>query len=304
MARRFTLVVVPHHHSHARTVGGPFVLACGILLAFIIALVVWSVGTTYVAALFDTGSLAALERDNALLVSRLHELEQRSETFAQRMNSTVQHDKELRIIAVMPDLPEAIRQVGVGGPLYAASDMVSSGSTLATATALEEKLHRLLREARLETASFQAITSKVETNQKVWRRVPTVRPVEGYLSSRFGVRNDPFTGRRRTHKGVDMGARSGARVQAPAEGMVIMTGWNRSYGRYVDIDHRNGFTTRYGHLSKILVQRGDHVRRRDPIGIVGETGRATGEHLHYEVRLHGRPVDPTFYFYPEETVVD
>lgn len=304
MARRFTLVVVSHRHTHARAVGGPFLLTCGILLAFLIALVVWGVGTTYVAALFDIGSLAELEQDNALLVRRIHEMEQRSETFAQRMNGMVQRDKELRVIVSMPDIPEAIRQVGIGGTPDVSAGIESPGSTLEAVTALEVKLRRLLREARLETASFQAITSKVKANQKAWTHIPTVRPVEGYLSSRFGSRKDPFTGRRRTHKGVDMGARSGARVRAPAEGVVIMTGLDKSYGRYVDIDHRNGFTTRYGHLSKILIERGDHVRRRDLIGIVGQTGRATGEHLHYEVRLHGNPVDPTFYFYPEEAIVD
>jgi len=118
------------------------------------------------------------------------------------------------------------------------------------------------------------------------------------------MRSDPFTGRPRLHKGVDFGAKPGTIVRAPADGIVVVTGWDRSYGRYIDIDHRNGYRTRYGHLSEILTWRDQEVKRGTQIGVVGQTGRATGEHLHYEVHLHGRLVDPVDHFYPENTVVD
>ncbi len=125
---------------------------------------------------------------------------------------------------------------------------------------------------------------------------PVGNPVKnGRLSSKFGWRIDPFTGRRKFHHGVDLAARRGAKVVAAASGLVTWAGKRGGYGNLVEITHADGYVTRYGHSSKILVSRGEIVRRGQPIARVGSTGRSTGPHLHYEVLLNGKKVDPSKY---------
>jgi murein DD-endopeptidase MepM/ murein hydrolase activator NlpD len=126
------------------------------------------------------------------------------------------------------------------------------------------------------------------------RLMPSVLPVEGgWYSSNFGYRIDPFTGLRAFHEGMDFMAAIGAPVHAAAGGVVVASEMHPQYGNMVDIDHGNGLTTRYAHMSKRLVKVGDVVLSGGKIGEVGETGRATGPHLHFEVRQNGTPLNPT-----------
>ncbi len=125
---------------------------------------------------------------------------------------------------------------------------------------------------------------------------PEGRPVTaGYMSSRFGSRTDPFTGRRAFHKGVDFAGREGAEVVAVASGLVIWSGERYGYGELVEINHGNGYVTRYAHNVDNLVAVGDTVRRGQVIARMGDTGRATGPNLHFEVLLNDKPVDPLTY---------
>ena len=125
---------------------------------------------------------------------------------------------------------------------------------------------------------------------------PDGRPVtSGYISSRFGNRTDPFTGRRAFHKGVDFAGREGAEVVAVASGVVIWSGERYGYGELVEVNHGNGYVTRYAHNADNLVAVGDTVRRGQVIARMGDTGRATGPNLHFEVLLNDRPVDPLTY---------
>ncbi len=122
--------------------------------------------------------------------------------------------------------------------------------------------------------------------------MPGEWPVEGRLISSFGQRNDPFSGEGAYHAGVDISAPSGTPVHVAANGTVIQLGGINGYGHLVVVDHGNGFVTYYAHLSEIDVIEGQQVRRGDTIGAVGSTGRSTGPHLHYEVRMNNIPVNP------------
>lgn len=134
-------------------------------------------------------------------------------------------------------------------------------------------------------------------NRKLHDEVrPGGRPVTaGYISSRFGTRTDPFTGRHAFHKGIDFAGREGAEVVAVASGVVIWSGDRYGYGQLVEINHGNGYVTRYAHNVDNLVAVGDTVRRGQVIARMGDTGRATGPNLHFEVLLNDRPVDPLTY---------
>jgi murein DD-endopeptidase MepM/ murein hydrolase activator NlpD len=125
--------------------------------------------------------------------------------------------------------------------------------------------------------------------------LPSIWPVEGRLMGAFGERTDPFSGEGAMHTGVDISAPTGTPVRTTADGIVSYAGWSNGYGRLIVVDHGNGVETYYAHLSHFGVVEGQEVRRGDPIGAVGATGRATAPHLHYEVRQGGAPVNPYHY---------
>lgn len=130
------------------------------------------------------------------------------------------------------------------------------------------------------------------TNEILMAATPSLMPVRGYPSDRFGRRADPFDGERDFHPGIDISAPRGAKVVATADGMVVFAGYQKDYGRLVAIEHKFGISTRYGHLNRYTVKPGDQVSKGDIIGYVGSTGRSTGPHVHYEVRLRNQPLNP------------
>lgn len=304
LRRRFTLVLIPHSHSNVKEVGGPLIVGCGLLLTFVFILGIWSIGSTYVVSFFDGGKVANLERENIQLTSRLQALNHLSESFQDKMEALILREQETRTIVGLPDIHPDIRQLGVGGSEEVPMLSEESDSPSFVANQIHNNLDRLLHEVQLEQASLRAIEEKAMQDKDYWRHIPTVRPVQGPTSSLFGMRDDPFTGLRRMHVGLDIAARRGEKVRATADGRVIHTGVDVNYGRFVDIDHENGYRTRYGHLSAITIKRYTRIKRGDIIGLVGNTGRASGYHLHYEVLRNDRVIDPASYFFPEQRVVD
>ncbi|MEP3225772.1 MAG: M23 family metallopeptidase [Parasphingorhabdus sp.] len=123
--------------------------------------------------------------------------------------------------------------------------------------------------------------------------IPSRKPVDSYrLTSSFGFRSDPFRGRRARHKGIDMAGPVGTPIYATADGIVGRSQWVRGYGNYIEINHGNEIQTRYGHMSRLNVKANARVKSGDLIGFMGSTGRSTGSHLHYEVRIAGEAVNP------------
>ena len=167
------------------------------------------------------------------------------------------------------------QKTGTGGPLI---ELKTGDQFLDSIHALEESLEQL-----------SSLRAKANT-------LPHGSPTPGQsISSRFGSRVDPFTKRRAIHGGLDFRAASGVPVLATAGGTIVKAGRHGGYGKLVEVDHGNGLTTRYAHLSRIRVKKGQTIRRGSLVGNVGSTGRSTGPHLHYEVRRKGRTVDPLKY---------
>ena len=133
---------------------------------------------------------------------------------------------------------------------------------------------------------------RTDKNLDILRHTPLGRPVSGSISSQFGGREDPVNGKEAFHSGVDMQAKRGEEVLATADGEVIQANNNGYYGRFVEISHGNGFTTHFAHLQDYKVKKGDKVKRGQIIGLAGSSGRSTGVHLHYELCLNGKPIDP------------
>jgi murein DD-endopeptidase MepM/ murein hydrolase activator NlpD len=176
----------------------------------------------------------------------------------------------------MAQLVTATPRSGTGGPFVPVKLPANAG-------AFERQLYRI-----------NVTRAQVERLSRTLALVPYRKPVIGEVefTSGFGVRNDPFLGRPAMHTGLDFRAATGDPVRATANGKVVSSGWTGGYGRMVEIDHGNGLSTRYGHLSEISVKVGDLIKIGQVIGAVGSTGRSTGPHLHYETRIDGEAVDP------------
>jgi murein DD-endopeptidase MepM/ murein hydrolase activator NlpD len=176
----------------------------------------------------------------------------------------------------MAQLESATPRSAIGGPFVPVKLPADAG-------AFERQLHRI-NVSRAQMARLNATLALVPY------RKPVLGEVE--FTSGFGVRSDPFLGRPAMHTGLDFRAAMGDPVRATANGKVVSSGWSGGYGRMVEIDHGNGLSTRYGHLSEINVKVGDAIKIGQVIGAVGSTGRSTGPHLHYETRIDGDAVDP------------
>ena len=186
--------------------------------------------------------------------------------------------------------PETARPLpGRGGALSSQSRPFSLGE-------LSSAIDRVALGLELRGDHLGLIDSELVLRQVMGRLLPTSQPLEDALpGSRFGWRIDPFNGRSALHEGVDFNAPSGTPIVAAGAGVVVSAGWHPGYGRKVDIDHGDGLITRYAHASKLLVKAGDIVRQGQKIAAVGSSGRSTGPHLHFEVRVNDEPRDPLQY---------
>lgn len=184
------------------------------------------------------------------------------------------------------------RSPGLGGP----EDLLfgeSASNELADVLRMMDELDLQLRDRQTQLGVLENLMLDRSLRARVQ---PEGRPVAaGWISSRFGRRTDPFTGRPAVHRGVDFSGRPGTQILSAGDGVVIFAGSRYGYGRMVEVNHGNGYVTRYAHNKENLVQVGDTVRKGQPIATMGSTGRATGTHLHFEVLLNGRQVDPMPY---------
>ncbi len=179
---------------------------------------------------------------------------------------------------------------------HAAGGMGGEGQSLSEVVAqLQQKLTWLKEEAVLQERYLRELTGIVGERRAQWASTPSIWPVRGWVSSGFGRRVSPFTGEDMMHGGLDISAPMSTPVKAPAAGIVIASGPEKSLGNVIVVSHGYGFKTLYAHMSKLRVRTGQNVKRGDLIGEVGNTGLSTGPHLHYEIELNGAAVDPLKY---------
>ncbi|MDR1241442.1 MAG: M23 family metallopeptidase [Deltaproteobacteria bacterium] len=213
-----------------------------------------------------------------------------------------QFDSKLR---VMMNLDRELEEIngGGGGPVTSTGGPMPTGLQplpLYRQELLSRRVHSLLdqmdTDTRVEELRQQDLLHAMRENRELLASTPSTWPVEGYLTSTFGNRVSPFgSGTSDFHKGLDIANRMGTPVRSPAKGTVTFIGWDGGYGNCVIINHGNNITTRYAHLSASTVTLGQTLMRGDKIGLVGNSGRSTGPHLHYEVRVGGVCVNPLRY---------
>ncbi len=161
------------------------------------------------------------------------------------------------------------------------------------------RLDKDVQETAVRETGILELWESLSERQSLLAATPSIKPVQGWFTSKFGYRISPFTGRPTMHQGLDIAAAPGTPIYATADGVVSFAGYDPGYGKLVSIDHGYGVVTRFGHTSQIFVEVGQHVHRRDLIAAVGNTGRSTGPHCHYEVRVNNVPVDPHNYVLDE-----
>ena len=231
-----------------------------------------------------------IQTQNAQIIamsSKLHSLDEdvrRVQQFDAKLRVMMNVDRDPPDTSAQTDAPENSTQGYV--PLYRqdllAKRMHSLADKIAEDVSMEEVRQQELLLALRENREFLAMT-------------PSIWPAEGHLTSGFGNRVNPFTGKAVLHAGLDIANRVGTPIVAPAKGTVVSAGWQNAYGNCVVINHGNSITTRYAHMDNFVVKEGQEVNRGEVIGAIGNTGRSTGPHLHYEVRVGGVPVNPMRY---------
>lgn len=185
-------------------------------------------------------------------------------------------------------------------PLNPMKGEVAAEKSTSNYATLVIRIDQAVKDSNLKEQSVIELWELLSDRQSLLAATPSIKPARGPVGSRFGYRTDPFNGKQRMHAGFDIVASPGSPVRAPADGVVSFAGWDEMYGKLVSIDHGYGVLTRYGHNSQIYVQVGQKVSKYDVIAAVGSTGRSTGPHCHYEVRVNGIPVDPANYILDEE----
>jgi hypothetical protein len=161
------------------------------------------------------------------------------------------------------------------------------------------RIDQAVQETIIREQGVLELWESLRERQSLLAATPSIKPTRGWFTSKFGYRISPFTSRPVMHNGIDIAAAPGSPIVAPADGIVSFAGYDPGYGKLVSIDHGYGVVTRFGHTSQIFVEVGQKVSRRDVIASVGNTGRSTGPHLHYEVRVNNVPVDPYNYVLDE-----
>ncbi len=228
------------------------------------------------------------------LLARLQMIKDKTEEVKQELRSLVWRDKILRLTHSIEQIPDAVRKMGVGGPRYFKANIPDSYLAKEVEETFES-LDLIDRELRLEEGSFEEIDKGIRKKLHKILHTPSIPPTYGRITSKFGYRIHPIHKKREFHKGIDIANRPGTPVVATADGKVIYAGWVKGFGKFVLIQHGYGYTTAYGHLKNITVRKGQYVKRGQLIGTMGRTGLATGTHLHYEVRVVNKPVNPLKY---------
>jgi murein DD-endopeptidase MepM/ murein hydrolase activator NlpD len=223
----------------------------------------------------------------------------RLETLTQEVTRLYTFDDQIRRLAGMQEAESAIAMGGGTLELQKALAEGEQAEHEQLVDRLYQDLQQLEREVALRAESLEAVTTYLNQQKDRLAATPSIWPTQGYVSSRFGSRISPFTGRQQQHTGIDVAAQRGTPILAAADGVVTFSGKLAGYGRAIVITHGFGFKTFYGHNQENKVRKGQQVKRGQAIGTVGNSGYSTGSHVHYEVIVDGAPVDPLKYIIDE-----
>lgn len=300
--KKKTFIYLPDGGKKARQINVPRFLLVSIPLLVFVALLfsgygVWSHRTVK----GKTRHLKLLQKEHLKQREQLFALKQEVDRIGQQTLDLKKLDDKIRMMVNL-DLSEDNEQLlGIGGsnPQALFNTEMTAGFASEDYKNWVRNLHQTIENVdtliSTQTNGKTALLKTLETQRTLLAHTPSIWPTRGWISSRFGHRVSPFTNQKEFHRGLDICTKMNTPIIAPADGVVASSKTDYGYGKVLSINHGYGLKTRYAHLSKVLVKRGQHIKRGDKIALVGNTGRSTGPHLHYEVKLKGVQVDPYRY---------
>jgi len=241
--------------------------------------------------------LVRLQEDNKQQKRQFLHIDQQIGQMKQRMGKLKELNQRLKVMVDLGANDDNTQFQGIGG-----SGVIPLQSDRSRATyrrfvqLMHYSLDNLNNEINVEKQEMTELYYRfIEMQKTILACTPSIWPTRGSLSSLFGYRLSPFTGKREFHNGIDIYARINSPIVVPADGFVASIGWHHNNGKTLTIKHGYGMVTKYAHLNKVLVKKGQYVKRGETIALLGNTGRSTGPHLHYTVYLNGVSVDPLRY---------
>lgn len=299
----YTLMLVPHDGSDTQsvTIRGLTVFVLSVSLSLFIGF------STFMALSgFHDAEGSVLSEDLERRVAKLRDQNRRLKKLNQQV--TTLQDK----LDQSRELHDSILELSGLGDISESQKQKLVKHSVEPGDKTQEKLRKTQQQVRSQVEhneQLKAVKNFVKKRNRVFEHTPVLWPVDGWLSSNYGVRKDPMGGKGRSfHEGVDLAAWHRSPIRAPADGTVVLSGTKGGYGKTVKIRHEYGYTTLYGHLDERLVEEGDPITKGQLVGRVGSTGHSTGSHLHYEVRVNGEAVNPWPYLVQEyesyESVID
>jgi murein DD-endopeptidase MepM/ murein hydrolase activator NlpD len=299
VAKKFTILVIPEGTNRVSRFSLP-----RILLPLLLAVLVGAVGMAgywfqqYNSLRADLPDLRNLQEQNRRQEAQIDSFATRLSEFQQQMAKLKSFNRRLRVMANLEKPNNSDEAFGVGGP-----EVHQGGSGVKLTNTMGERrvmimrrdLDQMASEAEAERSIQKELAKFLQERRSVLASTPSIWPVHGWVTSGFGYRKSPFTGKRQFHAGLDISTRTGTPIVAPAAGVVTFAGREAGYGKMLVVNHGHGLVTRYGHLNSFGVKVGQKVARGQKLGTVGSTGRSSGPHLHYEVLMSGVPTNPRYY---------
>ena len=297
---RWTIIVVPQGSSTSRVIEVSHTamkLVGTLAVAAVMVALLLGYGT--VTKTVDMARAQAVALENARLAHELGLIQGRVSALSDSVTSLEKRDSKFRLLANLEPIDPQVHAAGIGGPHPTVVADERPSILVERASEVRVDLGALIRRANLLTRSFSEAADSLASHSERLGATPSIVPTQGWLTSAFAsMRNHPILHLSRPHEGVDITAPAGTPIDAPANGTVTAAGWEVGYGNVVVIDHGYGIVTKFAHASRVLVSVGAKVARGQRIALVGNTGLSTGPHLHYEVHINGRPVDPLKYILP------
>lgn len=284
MSKRFTVMIIPENGKKVRRLK----IRRELIGAFWAGLLLFVGFSSFLAyslldIKFDQTELLRLRLANSQQRHDLQRLAVDVDGMREELASLAETEARVRQLADFDGSPQAV-PVAIGGiPENENADIVDG---------IQQRIHQLQLAIDLRRQSQENVRNLLNDQVSLSRATPKGWPTKGWITSYFGMRQIPNGTRKRIHEGLDIAANTGTPVVSTADGVVARVEYSASYGKAVIVDHGYGYRTLYGHNSKNLVKRGDRIKRGDKIAEVGNTGRSTGPHVHYEVHLNGIPIDP------------
>ena len=285
------ILLIPQKHNRIIRFTVP-ILSFHLTLLIIAAIIVASslLLTDYLLIQKADKEQRQLQKATMLQKLKFRELANQLETDREELEDLREFETKLRLISGLKDILSNTRVVGTGWNRFSTRNNDQSDRI-----PLLDRLNAFDQELKLRGISFFQLEAHLQEQKDRLARTPSIKPVQGYISSRFGIRIDPLTGKRKHHNGVDITGHMFSPIYSPADGVIVATMEERDFGLLLVIDHGYDTVTRYGHISKFEVTVGQYVKRGDLICRLGNEGRSSGPHLHYEVLVNDRYIDPMRY---------